>query len=195
MCDPVTLTLVAASAGELGKATVGIVQAINADATRHNQLRLSAQNARLARSQVSNQLAQEAEANAQKNFELARTAVAVRGEAQASNLGDRSVRALGRAVGFELGQDRASVARNQEIANAEARARLMGIQITRETEKSQIGEHGGMTLAFSLLGPVMQGSSAVAGAVGGLSGGPTGGTEGLMADNTAIEGLSTSNIA
>lgn len=194
MCEPVTLSIIAASIGA-GQAGVGIAKAISDDATRHNQLRLSSQNARLARSQVATQLSQEAEANAQKNFELARTAVATQGEIRASNLGDRSVRALGRAVGFELGQDKASVARNQEIANQEARARLLGIHITRQTEKQQIGPHGGMTLALNLIGPILQGASTGMSGASLVGGSSTTADPSLMSDNTATQGLSTANIA
>ena len=89
---------------------------------------------------VSVQAGQEAEANAQKNFQLAQAALVARGEVNAANLGDRSVRAIGRAVGFQLGTDKATVKRNQEVANQVATARLRGIELTRQSDKIQIGD-------------------------------------------------------
>lgn len=95
-----------------------------------------------AREESRNVLAQantEAESNAQKNFELAVAAAAGRGEVNAANLADRSVRAIGRAVGFQLGTDKATVKKNQELANSVASARLRGIGITQQSQRLQVG--------------------------------------------------------
>lgn len=81
----------------------------------------------------------EAQGNAQKNFELAVAGLAGRGSVQAANLSERSVRAIGRSVGFQTGTDRATVAKNQEIANAVATARLRGIDLTHASQKLQVG--------------------------------------------------------
>jgi hypothetical protein len=96
-------------------------------------------NARAERRNVLAQANVDAEANAQKNFQLSTAALAARGGVNAANLGDRSVRAIGRAVGFELGTDKATVKRNQEISNQVASARLLGIDITKQGQRLQVG--------------------------------------------------------
>lgn len=109
------------------------------------------------------QAGQEAEANAQKNFQLAQAALAARGEVNAANLGDRSVRAIGRAVGFQLGTDKATVKRNQEVANQVATARLRGIELTRQSDKIQIGDPAtiaGTGAASTIAGSLSAGAGA-----------------------------------
>lgn len=109
------------------------------------------------------QAGQEAEANAQKNFQLAQAALAARGEVNAANLGDRSVRAIGRAVGFQLGTDKATVKRNQEVANQVATARLRGIELTRASDKIQIGDPAtiaGTGAASTIAGSLSAGAGA-----------------------------------
>jgi hypothetical protein len=91
------------------------------------------------RRNVTTQANQSAEASAQSNFEIAVAALAGRGNVQAANLGDRSVRAITRAVGFQEGTDKATVKRNQEIVNQTASARLQGIDITKQGQQLQVG--------------------------------------------------------
>ncbi len=92
---------------------------------------------------------QGSEAAAQTQFEASRAALAAAGKIKATNLGDRSVAALSRAVGFELGSDKATIKRNQEIANLEASARLFGIQSEEDTRRNLIGETGGLTFGLN----------------------------------------------
>lgn len=92
---------------------------------------------------------QGAEAAAQKQFQASRAALAAKGKVKASNLGDRSVAALSRAVGFELGTDKATIRRNQQIANLEASARLFGIDVEAQSRRNRIGETGGLTLGLN----------------------------------------------
>lgn len=82
---------------------------------------------------------QQAEANAQSSFNVAVAALGARGNAQSANLGDRSVRAISRAVGFQEGTDKATIIRNQEIANGVASAKLRGINITQASQHLQVG--------------------------------------------------------
>lgn len=109
------------------------------------------------------QVNQEAEAAAQKTFEVAAAALAGRGNAQAANIADRSVRAITRAVGFQEGTDRATLKRNQEIANEAASARLQGIDITKSSQKLQIGSPAliaGTGAASAIAGGLNAGSGA-----------------------------------
>ena len=130
MCDPVsigiTLAIVAGTTGSFG--AEGQHQA------RKDQKKLVEANAVLQRSQVRTNLQETAEANADKQFQLSRKALLARGEVyNQASLGERSVRALGRSIGFDLGQDKATIQRNQKIAQDHAAARLYGINITEES--------------------------------------------------------------
>lgn len=147
MCDPLTIAVVAMG---VGQAAGGIMSAVGQAKGRDAQSELAKRNARLQRGQVYDQLQQETEANAQKNLELARAAQTARGAVKASNLADRSVRAIGRSIGFQLGSDQATVARNQEIAQQQAAARLTGIDISLQSQKAQIGDTSGLTLGLDI---------------------------------------------
>lgn len=103
---------------------------------------------------------QQSEASAQSNFEVAAAALAGRGNAQAANLADRSVRAITRAVGFQEGTDRATIKRNQEIANEAASARLQGVDLTKAGQRLQIGNPA-----------IIAGTGAASAIAGGLSAG------------------------
>lgn len=97
-------------------------------------------NARAERDNATNQLASEAEQNAQRTFEVTAAALAARGNAKAANISDRSTRAISRAISFQEGTDKATIRRNQEVANSVASARLRGIAITSAGQKLQVGD-------------------------------------------------------
>lgn len=166
MCDPVTITVAALGAGE---AAAGILGDISGYEQRKQQNRLSSRNAQLQRGQVGQQLEQQTEANAQQAFELARSVVASKGAARNAGVSDRSVRALSRAIGFQYGQDKASLARNQEIARETAAAKLRAISITRASEKVQIGDRSKLGLGLNIFSSAVGGASTAGSLIGGLS--------------------------
>lgn len=173
MCDPVTLTVVAIG---VTMATQSTMSAVSAEQSREAQKELAKRNARLQRGQVYSQLQQETEANAQKSLELARQAQIARGAAKAANLADRSVRAIGRSIGFQLGTDQATLERNQQIAAEQAAARLTGIDITLQSQKEQIGDTSGFAMGMDITSGLIQAgvSTAMLGATVGLGGGGAG---------------------
>lgn len=173
MCDPVTMTVVAVAVGS-AVAAQGTVGAIGAEQSREAKKEYAKINARTQRGQVYANLQDQTEANAQKSFQLAQKALAARGVAQASNLGDRSVRAIGRAIGFELGQDQATIDKNQEIAQRTAAARLTGIDITLQSQKEQIGDTSGLQMGMEIAGAFIQGGMAAGQIIGAGGGFPTG---------------------
>lgn len=128
-------SLVLSAAGGGASAGVSAKQAKEQGTLIKAQAREEARNIRA-------QVNVEAQGNAQKNFELAAAALAARGEVNAANLGDRSVRAIGRAVGFQLGTDKATVKQNQELANSIASARLRGVAVTKQSARLQVGNPG-----------------------------------------------------
>lgn len=150
MCDPFTMSALAiASFG------VGVAKAVSAQQSRESQKDLAKANATLQRAQVRTNLQDEGEANTQKAFELSRQALAARGVAQASNLGDRSVRAIARSINFDLGQDKAIIEKNRQIAAQAAAAKLSGIDITLASQKGEIGDTSGVTLGLEIAGAGM----------------------------------------
>jgi len=102
----------------------------------------------------------EAETTAEESYELAREAAINRGLAQNSGLGVTSVRALTKAVGFQLGQDRATLQKNMATANADAHARLDAANMQRESEYGQAGDTTGLRLGLNI------GASVVTAVVG-----------------------------
>lgn len=118
---------------------LGIRQAQVAEANAKDQQRLSKENQKLQQAEVQRSLNEQGEATAQRKYELARAALAARGKVDSTNLGDNSVRAIRRSIGFELGSDRATIDRNRELLRDEGYAKLRGINITRASEKLQIG--------------------------------------------------------
>lgn len=147
-----------------------ITNSVYSSEARSNQAEMAKQNARLQRHQIHEQLGQETEAAAQRAYELSRAALAARGSVNATNLADRSVRAIGRAIGFELGQDKSTVARNVEIINAQAAARLAGVDISLASAKAQIGSHGATALALEITGTIFQNLDIAGKAFGQYSG-------------------------
>ena len=135
---------------------IQITNSVYSSEARSNQAETAKQNARLQRYQISEQLGQETEASAQRAYELSRAALVSRGAVNATNLADRSVRALGRSIGFELGQDKSTIARNVEIINAQAAARLAGVDISLASAKGQIGSTSSTALAIEITGSVFQ---------------------------------------
>ncbi len=148
------LANIGALAGQLAATSVGlgtsIYNSVSLAEQRKNQDKLSEWNAKLQRGQIEDEQRHNQEAASQKTFELARSALADRGVIRSSSLGDRSVRALGRAIGFNLGQDRAVIKRNSEIANQEAAARLTGVALTRQSEIQSIGDTTGLVAGLEI---------------------------------------------
>jgi hypothetical protein len=166
MCEPATIALIAIAIVAIASVASTTTVAVNAQKAAEAQNKVSKANARLKRQQTAQAQAQESEANAQKAFELARQAQVAKGAAKAKNLGERSVRAIGRSIGFQLGSDKATLQRNQEIAATTAAARLRGIDLTRTSEQIQIGDTSGVTMGLAIGTGVL---SAAGGAVAGAS--------------------------
>lgn len=122
----------------LGIGGSGASGGVSAKQAKDQNTLINAQ-AKAERRNTVEQANQSAEASAQSNFDIAVAAMAGRGNAQAANVSDRSVRAITRAVGFQEGTDKTTVRRNQEIVNATASARLQGIAITKQSQQLQVG--------------------------------------------------------
>lgn len=173
MCEPVSLSAIGASiaatvtTAPVATASIGLGLATFAGgvatAVSQQEQAEAAKDAADARfefetGQINRNLEGQAAQNAQRNFELARQAAEDRGIVQASGLGDRSVRALSRAVGFKLGQDKATVQRNQRIATETAAARLHGARISRDDAHLRAGDTSGATLGLQIGGSVLRGA-------------------------------------
>ncbi len=143
--------LIQVIAQQVAQGIAGTGLAIQAEYKRDAQKNLAKANAKLQRQQITAGLQEDYEANAHKSFDLSRQALAARGISQAANLGDRSVRAIGRAIGFEVGQDKAIIQRNSEIAARVAAAKLTGIDLTLASQKLQIGNTSGSLLAQDIV--------------------------------------------
>lgn len=147
MCDSQSLGIAAVAAtpftGGTSLLLLPAAMAVSANEQRVFQKDLAKANAQLQREQIRATLQDETEAAAQKNFELAREALVAKGAAENTGLGDRSVKAISRAIGFDLGQDRATVEKNVETANRVASARLRGVDITLANQEAQIGDTSG----------------------------------------------------
>ena len=157
MCDPVSIGLgVTAGVGLIAGTTSAVMeQEAAVDRKKAADKALSfetAESAKITRDK--------AEQTAEESFELAREAAVNRGLARNSGLGVTSVRALSQAVGFQLGQDRATLDKNMRTANADASARLDAANQQRESEYGQAGDTTGLRLGLNL------GASVVTAAVG-----------------------------
>lgn len=158
MCEPATLITIgtyagyAAVAGGLAAGTASAVQEQKAAEERKKAADkalsfATAESAKITRD--------EAEATAEESFELARTAAVNRGLAQNSGLGVTSVRALSQAVGFQLGQDKATLEKNMRTANADQRARIDAANMQRESEYGQAGDTTGLRLGLQIGGSLI----------------------------------------
>ncbi len=180
MCEPISLSTgialaIAAAISIASATTTAVMQQQQAKA----QKKLAKANAALKRDQITRKQALSAEVSGQKMFELAKAAQLAKGAAEAQGLADRSVAAIGRAIGFELGQDKATLQKNQEIAAIESGAQLRGVQLDLDSQKLQIGDTSGARLGLQIGFSVLKaGSTAAAGVIGGGVG-PTADTSGL----------------
>ena len=186
MCEPVSITaaisatvafvqanMAAIAIGTLAVSAVasagsGTAQAVNQQKAAKSQNKLSQMNQELQNAQVGRAQTQQAEAQANRAFELSRQFQMSKGQAQNAGLGDRSVRAIGRSLGFQLGADKATLKRNQEIANTQAAARMRGIQLTRESEKIQIGDTSAAGLGLQIGTSVIGAASSAVSSAGSL---------------------------
>lgn len=168
MCDPATITTIATVSGYAAVAAgfgVGVATAVEEQeaAVARKKAANAALVADVADSQL--QLRNETEEAAEANYQLAREAAINRGLAQNSGLGVTSVNALGRAVGFELGQDRATVQKNMKTANAEAWQRIDAANQQREAEYEAAGDTTGLRVGLKIGGAAIM-AVVGAGAVG-----------------------------
>lgn len=148
MCTGVEIGL-AIAAIAVSVASITTTQ-VMADQQAKARKKLAKQNADLKRDQISAQHAQAAELSAQKMFELARSAQLAKGKAASKNLADRSVAAIGRSIGFELGQDKATLQKNQANIALEVGARLQGIELDLASQNLQIGDTSGLKLGLEI---------------------------------------------
>jgi len=108
---------------------------------------------------------QEAEVSAEESFQLAREAAINRGLAQNSGLGVTSVRALSQAVGFDLGQDRATLQKNMKTANADAMRRVEVANANREAAYAEAGDTTGLRMGLQIGGAIVAAAAGGAGVV------------------------------
>ena len=157
MCDAKTALTVFSVGNPIFGLMVGlpVLTAMNEADVKAGQKDVAKAAASHQRSQVTRALHVEAEQEAQKRFALARDAQKAFGRAKVQDLGDRSVRALGRAVGFELGQEVSTLERNSQRASEIAAARLTGIDFTLAAQKDQIGPTGADVTAFSAFNNIL----------------------------------------
>lgn len=146
----------------LGAGGAGASGGVSAKQAKEQGTLINAQ-AKAERRNVLAQANQSSEATAQSNFEVAVAALAARGNVNAANVSDRSVRALTRAVGFQEGTDRATIKRNQEIVNETASARLQGINITKQSQQIQVGNPA-VIAGVGAVNAISQGLNSGAGA-------------------------------
>lgn len=175
MCEPISLSTgialaIAAAIAIASATTTAVMQQQQAKA----RAKLAKQNAALKRDQIATKQALGAEVSGQKMFELAKAAQLAKGAAESQGLADRSVAAIGRSIGFELGQDKATLQKNQDIASLEAGSQLRGVQLDLDSQLLQIGDTSGLKMGLSIGFSVLQaGGTAIAGGIGGGLGATT----------------------
>lgn len=158
MCDPVSITIAAVSIGVVATGA-GVAAGVSSQQGRVAQKKLAKSNARLQRRQVEAQAQQGAKARADAEFDAARAAAAAYGQAKAAGLSTRSVAAIGRAVNFDLGKDKATRAEQAKIASEVTAAKLQGIDITLASQEAQIGDTSGLTLGLDITNATLEGAS------------------------------------
>jgi hypothetical protein len=169
------------------------LQIIGERQAKNKQKQLSLHNARLQKLQIVRNLSQTGEATAQRNFELARQTLVAKGKVQNSPLGNRSVRAIARAIGFENSQDQAVLARNFDIAREEARNKLMGVDITHYNNLLQIGDTSDRGLTMQMVGISAEGIGKSIGAGGTYSGPKETGTINISRVGTDKDAVGSNN--
>jgi len=167
MCEPISISL-AITAITIAASTAATVQAQKAKVA---QKRLAKRNARLQRSQIQRTLQKETEASAEKLLELSRAHVAQKGAVASQDFGGRSLRAIGRSIGFEVGRDGAIIDANQEQANVIAASQIEGVDLTLQGQMLSIGDTSKLGFGLKLAGNVVQGIGAGASAGAAFSGG------------------------
>lgn len=161
MCSP---TLIALAVSAAVSVTTTSVSAANQTKAGKNANKVSKWNQDLKNAQIGANNQQASEAAAHKAFDASRKFQLARAASQNSGLGDNSIRAIGRSLGFELGQDKTTLERNQELANQAAGYQIYGVDLTRESEQVQIGDTSGSGLAASIgLGVVGAAASVATG--------------------------------
>lgn len=179
MCDPVSISVgIFAAVTTIASTTTS---AVGAQETAKAQKEAARASAKLQRHQAEETAKREGEAAADKNFDLTRKALQARGQARNQDLGERSVRAIGRAIGFEMGQDKTTIQKNLELAEKQRAARLAGIDITLASQEAAIGDTSGLGLGLEI------GFGALSGAVSGL-------TTGLSLSNAMGSGTTPETI-
>jgi hypothetical protein len=158
--------IVAGATFAAGAAQAGVAQEQRVVARKAAQRKFVHEGAQIAAG-----LQSESEVAAEQVFELARQEAVAKGTVRASGLGENSVRALSRSVGFEFGQDKATVQKNFETARTEARTQLAISHAERNATYESIGDTGGGQLALDL--GIAAVAAAAAGATAGLAAVPT----------------------
>jgi len=158
MCEPTTIALIAASVSIASTAASSAVAKSQAD----SQAALADAQYEQDLLNMQAQMGQEAEAAAQAKFNRQREASAEQGKLMASGLSNRSIATLGRSIGFDLGQDIATMDRNLEIKGEQMRAQLNGIEMQRASDEAA---HAGAEAQFA----VGMASAAVQGVSTGFS--------------------------
>ena len=196
MCDPVTIGVVVGIVGVTAGTTTAVIEQKNAEEQKKaadKTLSFEAGKSGL----ITRQAAEEA---AEENYRLAREAAVNRGLAYNSGLGVTSVRALSSAVGFELGQDKATVQKNMDTANADAMARMDAANMNRESAYGVAGDTTGLRLGLNIGGSIV--TSVIGGAAAGAASSAAEaakaagtlaqvGTAAAAAGNTALASAST----
>lgn len=170
MCDPLTIGIIVG----VTVAATGTVTAVEQQKAAEQKKKAAKRQFTIEESLANRELVGASEQNAELNYELARQAAEDRGVIQSSGLGERSVRAIGRSIGFQLGQDVATVQKNMDTARTNARTRLaLGRQrrdAIYEAAGDTSGKRLGLGIGLSLLQGVGAGGTAFF-AAGGTTGG------------------------
>lgn len=147
-----TVASVGSALAAVGSTAGTIAGQVNQQKSAKNQQTLANQSAALQTRQIAAQAQADSEASAGRALELSRASLIAKGQAKASGLGDRSVRAIGRSIGFDLGSDLATLERNQQLGNLQSNARLQGINLDLNSQRQQIGDTSGLGLGLQIGG-------------------------------------------
>ena len=157
MCEPLTIAAIVVG---VTVAASGTVAAVEQQKAAEQKKKAAKRQFTIEESLANRELVGASEQNAELNYELARKAAEDRGVIQTSGLGDRSVRAIGRSIGFQLGQDVATVQKNMDTARTNARTRLALGRQRRDAIYEAAGDTSGVRLGLGITTSLLQGIGA-----------------------------------
>lgn len=167
MCEPVTIAAI--TVGVVAAAS-GTASAVEKQEQAEAMKSMSATKLAFDTAKIKANLESKAEQAAEQRLELARDAAEARGRVLNTGAGDNSIRALSRAVGFELGQDQATVDKNVRIANRVAADQLFTARMQHEQTRQKAGDTSGVRLGFDIAGALVGGVASGLSVFSGLGG-------------------------